>query len=281
MADDTAVAFTCPRRIGRIRLLGAEPLQQSPLKELGFDPLTGMLPETEFVQALAQRRDAIKAALLDQGFSAGVGNWIADEVCFQARVHPAVPAREVHPDKLVGVHAALAAVIKMAVDANADHDKFPQSWMFHYRWSKGKAGAQYKDGRAIAFSKVGGRTTATVAHYQNVAESKRPGAVALDLVGDISVPSAAGGGEGEASVVEESEVAAATKRPARKKRVATNAPPKSARVGGAKAPKASAPRSSRASSKRKPGPDTHTTSADDSPPKRTRGGTRRKRGRAR
>ena len=35
--------------------------------------------------ALGRVGRAIKAALLDQSFSAGVGNWVADEVLYQVR----------------------------------------------------------------------------------------------------------------------------------------------------------------------------------------------------
>ena len=47
---------------------------------------------------LARRKRAVlKALLLDQKFAAGVGNWIADEVLYQARIDPTAPAKNTRP----------------------------------------------------------------------------------------------------------------------------------------------------------------------------------------
>jgi formamidopyrimidine-DNA glycosylase len=70
-------AFTDPRRLGRIRLV-KQPLKEPPISELGFDPILSMPSQQEFIEAVRRRRTPIKALLLDQHFSAGVGNWIAD-----------------------------------------------------------------------------------------------------------------------------------------------------------------------------------------------------------
>ena len=44
-------------------------------------------------EAMARRRTSLKALLMDQSFAAGVGNWIADEVLYQARIDPRRPRR--------------------------------------------------------------------------------------------------------------------------------------------------------------------------------------------
>ena len=49
----------------------------SPLNELGFDPILKMPDLDTFVEAVGKRKVPIKALLLDQSFSAGVGNWVA------------------------------------------------------------------------------------------------------------------------------------------------------------------------------------------------------------
>jgi hypothetical protein len=38
--------------------------------------------------------------LVVQSFSAGVGNWVADEVLYQSRVHPEQPANSIPADKV-------------------------------------------------------------------------------------------------------------------------------------------------------------------------------------
>jgi len=70
------LAFLDARRLGRIRLC-AEPLSEPPISELGFDPILSMPSLDEFTPQVLKRKAPIKAVLLDQSFSAGVGNWVA------------------------------------------------------------------------------------------------------------------------------------------------------------------------------------------------------------
>ena len=72
----TQLAFLDARRLARIRL-AREPLKEPPISELGFDPILSMPTLEEFKKMVLKRSCPIKALLLDQGFSAGVGNWVA------------------------------------------------------------------------------------------------------------------------------------------------------------------------------------------------------------
>jgi len=47
------------------------------LNELGFDPILKMPDFETFAAGVKKRKVPIKALLLDQSFSAGVGNWVA------------------------------------------------------------------------------------------------------------------------------------------------------------------------------------------------------------
>lgn len=72
----THLAFLDARRLGRIRLC-ALPLEEPPICDLGYDPIISMPPLAEFKAKLLKRTCPIKALLLDQSFTAGVGNWVA------------------------------------------------------------------------------------------------------------------------------------------------------------------------------------------------------------
>ena len=163
--DGTRLAFVNSRRLGRVRFFD-DPCAHPPISALGFDPLLDLPSVASFTAALASRGQAIKAVLLDQSFSAGVGNWIADEVVYQARVHPSHPCRSLTEEEAGRLHDALGSVVGTAVAANADSKKFPPSWLFHFRWAKGAAGAKDAAGNPIAFVTVGGRTSAVVAAVQ-------------------------------------------------------------------------------------------------------------------
>jgi formamidopyrimidine-DNA glycosylase len=74
----TEVAFLDARRLGRIRLCKT-PLTEPPISKMGFDPILSMPNLTDFSKGVLKRTCPIKALLLDQSFSAGVGNWVAGE----------------------------------------------------------------------------------------------------------------------------------------------------------------------------------------------------------
>lgn len=73
------LAFIDPRRLGRLRLVPDPVLSHSPLRELGFDPVLSHPTLDEFKELLARKKGTIKGVIMDQAFSAGVGNWVADE----------------------------------------------------------------------------------------------------------------------------------------------------------------------------------------------------------
>ena len=74
----TEIAFLDARRLGRVRLVSS-PLTEPPISTLGFDPILSMPGLEEFSGQVLKRSCPIKALLLDQSFSAGVGNWVAGQ----------------------------------------------------------------------------------------------------------------------------------------------------------------------------------------------------------
>ena len=160
----TELVMVNSRRFGRIRLR-EDPETEEPISKLGFDPLED-LPDLEaFSAAVSRRKGSVKGLLLDQKFAAGVGNWIADEVLFQARLAPARPANSLDPHEISSLREKLHSVVAHAVNVNADKEKFPKDWLFHHRWSKGKL-VSTEDGHQVVFEKIAGRTTAWVPFLQ-------------------------------------------------------------------------------------------------------------------
>lgn len=138
---------------------------------------------------------------MDQAFSAGVGNWVADEVLYQARIHPSCPIPALSEQNIKDLHHQLRAVPLTAISVNADSKLFPSDWLFRWRWSKGttqkkqmekdrkskgkkaidseggedvkpedKEFLELPDGSpaTIKFIEVGGRTTALVEELQKM-----------------------------------------------------------------------------------------------------------------
>jgi formamidopyrimidine-DNA glycosylase len=163
--DGSTVAFTDGRRLGRL-WLGDSPEQDRAISKLGFDCLDE-LPTAKKLHLMLQKRKApIKAVLLDQGLFAGVGNWIADETLYQARIAPARLANSLSDKEVKALRSALAHILKTAVDADADYRTFPDSWLFQHRWG-GDRGADRIGGKEIVRQTIGGRTTAWVPSRQH------------------------------------------------------------------------------------------------------------------
>ncbi|KAI0733938.1 AtMMH-1 [Fomitopsis betulina] len=167
----TELAFLDARRLGRIRLC-ASPLTEPPISALGFDPILSMPDFDWFKQAALKRSCPIKALLLNQSFSAGVGNWVADEILYHARVHPEERCSGLDGSQLQALHTQISEICRIAVEANADDTQFPGDWLFKHRWDKGKKGKKQElklpDGKpaTIKWVTVGGRTSAFVAELQ-------------------------------------------------------------------------------------------------------------------
>ncbi len=158
------IVLTDPRRLGRVRL-GDSPETDSRVRRLGRDAFDDLPSEAELRAMLARRRIPIKAVLLDQGALAGVGNWIADEVLYQARIAPKRSAASLTAGEVASLRRAIRSVLARAVEVGADHRRFPKSWLFEHRWG-GSRGADRIAGERIVREEVGGRTTAWVPSRQ-------------------------------------------------------------------------------------------------------------------
>ncbi len=159
------LVMTDARRLGRIRLRH-DPRNEPPISLLGFDALHELPSSRKFHELLHPRTSPIKAVLLDQGFSAGVGNWIADEVLYQARIDPRRRTNTLTRAEIARLRTRLRSVVGTAVRVGADSDRFPPKWLFHTRWSKRLQSPVTVRGERIRYLTVGGRTTAWVAEVQ-------------------------------------------------------------------------------------------------------------------
>ncbi|PBK76676.1 AtMMH-1 [Armillaria solidipes] len=168
--DTIELAFLDARRLGRIRLCSS-PTKEPPISELGFDPILSMPSLEAFLKLVVKRSCPIKALLLDQSFSAGVGNWVADEILYHAHVHPEQRCNTLTEEQVARLREKMVYVCETAVEANADDTKFPDNWLFKHRWGKGKKAAHNMvlpsgEPATIKWITVGGRTSAFVFELQ-------------------------------------------------------------------------------------------------------------------
>ncbi|KAL9104101.1 MAG: hypothetical protein Q9163_000903 [Psora crenata] len=177
------VAFVDFRRFGRIRLIdcAADNIRNvSPLLENGPDPVVdhNTLTEEWLKEKLQSKKMPVKALLLDQANISGIGNWVGDEILYNAKVHPEQYSNTLTADQITQLHQSIHHVCKLSVDTLADPEKFPKDWLFKHRWSKGKKDSPMTlpNGKRFVFLKVGGRTSCVVPSVQ-----KKTGPVAGDV----------------------------------------------------------------------------------------------------
>jgi len=153
-AEDGELRYRNMRKIGGVWLAHDADEARRVMGSLGPDAL--MVGRRAFLDLLARRRGGIKAALLDQTLVAGVGNLIADEVLWQARLHPQRRIESLTDDERRALFRSMHAVLKESVE-RFDYVPRKRSWLSHVR---GVPGARCpRCGTPLARTTAAGRTT--------------------------------------------------------------------------------------------------------------------------
>ncbi len=82
---------------------------------LGVDPLSPEFTEELLAGLLAGQRSQVKGLLTDQSLIAGVGNAYSDEVLWEVGLSPFKPAKNLTPDDVSRLHAAVVDTLRAAV----------------------------------------------------------------------------------------------------------------------------------------------------------------------
>ncbi|KAL0415374.1 UNVERIFIED_CONTAM: Formamidopyrimidine-DNA glycosylase [Sesamum latifolium] len=168
----------------------SQPVSVPPISELGPDALLEPMTVDGFYNSLTKKKIGIKALLLDQSFISGIGNWMADEVLYQARIHPLQTASSMSKETCATLLKCINEVAEKAIEVGADSSQFPSNWIFHSR--EKKPGKAFVDGKKIEFITAGSRTTAYVPELQ-----KLTGNQAVKEAGKPSKKTAAGNSDGD------------------------------------------------------------------------------------
>ena len=132
-----------PRRLGRIRL-------NPPVEQLGPD--AQLITPAQFRAALVGSTAPVKARLMDQRKIAGIGNLLADEILWSARIHPARVASSLTPPEQSRLLRASRDAIREALRDGGVHTLT----IIPYRRG-GRACP--RDGAPMTTGKVDGRTS--------------------------------------------------------------------------------------------------------------------------
>jgi len=106
------LVFRDQRRLGLIRLVDNA---ETAVGKLGPEPLAMSFTPDVLARLLKKHRIPIKAALLDQGIIAGIGNMYADEALFAARIHPLRKADALSPQEIQTLYHSIRSVLWAAI----------------------------------------------------------------------------------------------------------------------------------------------------------------------
>jgi len=161
--DGVDVRFIDQRRFGHVDLLDAPKLETfAGLRSLGVEPLTAAFSVDALRRMLAHRRGSLKAFLLRQDRIAGIGNIYADEVLFEARLHPARQLRTLHVAEITALHRSIQTVLRQAIAALSRRGA-AVGRLVAVREPGGRCP---RCGRALRIATIGGRTTYFCPHCQ-------------------------------------------------------------------------------------------------------------------
>jgi formamidopyrimidine-DNA glycosylase len=149
---DWCLNYNDYRQFGRIYL---HPIGTDPFEVLPIEILSSKFTH-QYVTSICELRGkrAVKAILLDQHYFPGIGNWMADEICWRLGRHPATPLKTFD----VGVfrratRSVCRGSLRHIADANSkyvDNEEEkgfspgnyvrhtpPINWLFRHRWKAG------------------------------------------------------------------------------------------------------------------------------------------------
>ncbi len=113
---DVELRYLDDKKMGKAYLIGADDWGAIPgLQTGGVDILSPEFTRERFVSLLKHRRDQVRAFLLDKRALDSLGNAYADEVLFEAGIHPKTWCRSLSHADAVRLHKAIVTVMKEAV----------------------------------------------------------------------------------------------------------------------------------------------------------------------
>jgi formamidopyrimidine-DNA glycosylase len=141
--DGGVLTLRDKRRLGRVRL---EP------DLAGVGPDAALVGREAFRARVGRGTAPLKARIMDQSVIAGVGNLLADEALWQARLSPLRPAGELSVEEVDGLRRAIRAAVRSAVKLGGVHT----GRLIEHRE---RGGVCPRCGTPLERATVGGRTT--------------------------------------------------------------------------------------------------------------------------
>jgi len=157
--QDRALVFTDSRQFGRIRFHhGAD---EPDWWKSAAPEIVSRKFDQEFVGKFLDRhrKAPIKAVLLMQDGFPGIGNWMADEILWRAKVLPSKRTAKLTAHDRAAIFRATKFVVKRSLETlGKDFSDPPRNWLIHQKWRRD--GICPKHRTPLKHGTIAGRTTA-------------------------------------------------------------------------------------------------------------------------
>jgi formamidopyrimidine-DNA glycosylase len=167
------------RKFGFVRCLKTAEAGEAPeLKNLGPEPFG--LDLQSFRKLLEGRHGRLKSRLINQTFLAGIGNIYADEILFEAQLHPAADISCLRPEQIRRLWESIQFILDKAIAARGtsirdfrDGDGLEGSFQAHLRVYGREGQPCWRCGRKIVRLRLAGRSSHVCPRCQQLIPAKR------------------------------------------------------------------------------------------------------------
>jgi len=156
---ERALVFTDSRQFGRVRF------HHGPDDPKWWKSETPEIRSREFDQKFfdsfldRHRKAPIKAVLLMQNGFPGIGNWMADEILWRAKILPSKRVRKLPAPGRAELFRATKFVARRSLETlGQDFSDPPRNWLIHQKWKRDGICPLHRT--PLRYATVAGRTTA-------------------------------------------------------------------------------------------------------------------------
>jgi formamidopyrimidine-DNA glycosylase len=151
--SDGELRYRDLRKLQGLRLVDDQRELKAALADVGPDAME--VSRRALGELLGGRRGQVKAALVDQSGIAGIGNLLADEVLWRARIHPRTPCVHLGSNDFGRLHTAMGRVLRQSIkDGRVPPRK---SWLTGRR--DDPSGSCPRCGTTLAHGRINSRAT--------------------------------------------------------------------------------------------------------------------------
>lgn len=117
LANEETLVYRDDVQMGKVYILERGAWQVVPgLQQIGIDVLSEAFTPEALATLAKKRRDQVRVFLMDKSALDAFGNAYADEVLWEAQIHPKTRVNKLSADDLVRLHHGIVTVMRHAVD---------------------------------------------------------------------------------------------------------------------------------------------------------------------